>query len=172
MDHIRFLETFRTITCKVRDIEAAHHGHALEWRWKYTPVIRPESVCAFCKGIIQSNGIWFFDRYPRYSRLVGLVELDNPKYQLVRPGHPHLLHPSGELCLGTYPDGISLLGSAANLRDCPMGVYMLPSWYATYWNHPRCSQGQAYLTERGMRDQLVPAESARRNYIVYNDERP
>lgn len=158
MDHHGFLTAFRTISAVAQQVQVQRKESInTTWSWAGTPVMYPESKCPFCKGVIQSQGIWLFDGL-RQERLIGaLFPTEGGKIQLVMPSHPHDTG-GGYICFGGHPNGAAVLASAPNLSDVPMGKFYVPRWIKRYWGH-ECKQMLKYLRDWGELDRLEELET-------------
>lgn len=148
MDHHGLLNVLRTLSIACHTIQTARITNAHDWKWVHTPVITPESQCAYCLMTIRSNGIWFLGGGLTLPRLYGMMRIEQGgTIKFIFPSHPHDTG-SGVLCLGHNLTGVSLLANVANLNDSPMGKHRIPLWYKQYWNHD-CAAMRKYLADMG-----------------------
>ena len=146
MDHHGLLNILRALSITCHQVQVARTSAPPEWGWVYTPIVMPESRCAFCHRPIRSKGIWFFSRALPNNRLFGMLPVrQDGTVELINPRHPHDTG-GGGLCLGRNASGIALLANEANLEDCPMGRHRVPLWYKRYWNHD-CLEMRKYLED-------------------------
>lgn len=167
MDNHGLISITRRLAMTFRQVVEVRKAQRPEWKFAPGVVVMPESLCPFCMKPVRSSGIWVLGNPPLYSTLLGMIEVKpGGRVQLIHPNHPNQMSSVGNgggfnLCLGTHKTGFSLLGAPANLKDCHINFGKLPAWYATYWNHPPCKEGQEWM----IREKAAHVERVR----SYND---
>lgn len=149
MDNHGLISTTRHLAMTLRNVVEERKAQRPEWKFAPGVVVMPESLCPWCMKPVRSSGIWILGNPPKYTTLMGMIQVKAGRIQVIHPGHPNqmssLTGGGFNLCLGTHLTGFSLLGAPANLKDCHIPFGKLPGWYATYWNHPPCKEGQEWL---------------------------
>lgn len=141
MDHHGLLTLVRSLGIQLQNVRRERE---ITHRWSYveTPVFFPESRCPYCNEVIRSPGIWFL-KGDKFQFLVGvLIPREGGHPRLQQPYHPHGATP---FCLGRNRDGIELLSSPVNIRDCSMALENIPHWIRQWWDHS-CDYMDEYNT--------------------------